>query len=131
GEGALYIYNFEAVTQRNEVTQRTFIVEVAVTSVYTNIALGNQNNSGTGSFFTTATGQVYRGAMADSLSGNVDLVFYHSLPGSDALAANGATLAAPSDSTARAAYPRIANWRQQNVIQFKLLGNRPALYNDA
>ncbi|HSI91768.1 MAG TPA: hypothetical protein VK927_11665, partial [Adhaeribacter sp.] len=130
-EGELHVYNFTAVTEKGEITTRSYIVEVSRTITFTKISLGNQNSTSTGSFFAAASGRVFGKTTPDSNAVLIDMVYYHSAQSGSPLFANGATLAAPADPTAQTAFTEITAWPVRNQTEFRELGNTLALFNDA
>ncbi len=84
-----------------------------VINKFTNISLGSYNDSEFGSFYSTTTNEVFFSNDAVSNQGKIDFEFYLG-------ATNGATLAAPDDSTAATVFTALqdTNWVTRNATRF-------------
>lgn len=132
--GQKIVLTFTATTNKDEVTTRTYTINVlSDIATYTATILGNQNAS-TGSFFSSTDGTVLNSTNAKANSGKVDLVYYYSVGGT--AQADLATLAAPSDANAQAVYgagttANIPSWATKNATKFKKLGSTASTYDNA
>ena len=85
-------------------------------ATYSAKLLGNQSNATVGSFLSTSTGTIYNQADAKANASMVDILYYHG-------ATNGATLAAPNDSSAATIYNNgttgLQTWSTKNNTKFE------------
>ncbi len=84
-----------------------------VVNKYTDISLGSFNDSENGSFYSTSTNEVFFSNDAINHQGKIDFEFYLG-------ATNGATIAAPDDSTAATVFAALQNnnWVTKNATRF-------------
>lgn len=82
-------------------------------NTYQAVLLGGQNNTGTGSFFSSLDGSVYKQDAATANQSKVDFLYFYGTT-------NLATIAAPDDSQALIAWNDLFNtWTTKNSTKFK------------
>ena len=116
-----------------EVTPEPVVAEM---NTYTVRILGNQNNTTSGSFFSSADGVVKNSADAKASASTIDFLYYHSAPtsGDPVAAANEATVASPADTKAMEIYNGatngLQNWAVRNATKFKRLTSDVTGFNN-
>jgi hypothetical protein len=111
-------------------------VPVAEMNTYTVRILGNQNNTTSGSFFSSADGVVKNSADAKNSASTIDFLYYHSSPQSSdpVAAANEASVASPTDTKAMEIYNGatngLQNWAVRNATKFKRLTSDVTGFNN-
>jgi hypothetical protein len=105
----------EVTDEENQTVSRNFDINFTppedVINSYTEKILGSYD-ANKGSSFASVDGTVYTWDDAKANSGKIDYLYYYG-------STNGATLAAPNNSTAEDVYPGLSNWEIRNATKFK------------
>ena len=126
--GDKVVYTFTATTNKDEVTTRTYTVNViSDVATYSAKIFGNQNEAG-GSYFSSVNGQVLTSTEAKANTSVVDFLYFSDT--NVTTASNSSVIAAPSNTNAQnPAHSGVATWTTaKNATEFKRLANNTSVF---
>ncbi|WP_156140427.1 hypothetical protein [Sporocytophaga myxococcoides] len=115
--GNVETYTFTVTDKNGNSTSKSIkvtigTVQTGAIDTWTAVILGNENHATLGSFYDAEGNVVYTQAAAKTNASAVDFVFYHGQ-------ANGASMAAPSNTDASAVFTGLTSWATRNATKFK------------